>query len=419
MLRHREAGLLLRDRRLRQGSHAWPRLTGLEGPFAAFWMGSVIAKEGPEHKALRARVQNALRPQHIDALIPDFERIAGDLLDQCGTEFEFMSAFAIPFAGRAICVLLGLPEEDWRRVAEDAATLGLAMGVDAKRHEEAVNAATLRLYDLARDLVARRGAFVTRLAEGGEISQDALLNLIVISIFGGVDTTRSQLGHGMVLFADHPDQWQALRGDPALIPQAVEEMIRAFPTTTWSTREAVETFAFQGETIEAGQTLHILVHATAMDPAITEPPGFDITTPRKAHFGFGGGAHHCLGAQVARTDMAAALRVMAARVERIELAGEPVFLPDSGNTSPEHLSVQFYRGVESPEKPACSGADLSRRLECLEPNRVRPPAPPDLVHHRHSQPAVRRFAEGLQREFGSGQVAAVDLHRRRRFGRRR
>ncbi|MEM0921721.1 MAG: cytochrome P450 [Pseudomonadota bacterium] len=339
VLRHREAGLLLRDRRLRQGSHAWPRLTGLEGPFAEFWMASVIAKEGPEHKALRARVQVALHPDHIAALIPDFERIAGDLLDRGGRVIEFMSTFAIPFAGRAICALLGLPESAWRRVAQDAATLGLAMGVDAKRHEAAVNAATERLYDLARDLVARRGAFVRRLDEGGEIAEDALLNLIVMSIFGGVDTTRSQLGHGMVLFAEHPSQWQALRADPALIPRAVEEMIRAFPTTTWSTREAVERFEFAGETIEAGQTIHILVHATAMDPAVTLPQSFDITAPRRTHFGFGGGAHHCLGSQVARTDMAAALRVMAERVERISLAGTPVFLPDSGNTSPEHLPV--------------------------------------------------------------------------------
>ena len=347
VLRHREVGLLLRDKRLRQGSHAWPQHTGLQGSFADFWTNSVIAKEGPDHQNLRRIAQAGLHQTAIEALAPAFTNIAETLLDGLAGRqtIELMGDFTTPFAGQAICTLLGLPRQDWRRVAEDATRLGLAMGVAAKQHDATVNAATDRLMALAEELLHRdSGApdtFVGRLVEArGEASDDELLNLIVISIFGGVDTTRAQLGFGMALFIDHPAQWQAFKADAALIPATVEEFIRARPTTTWATREVLEPFAFAGRQFTPGETLHMLVHSSARDPAICEEPAFDITVKRKIHFGFGGGAHHCLGALVARTDMAAALAVIRERIAGFGYAEPPQFLPDSGNTSPVTLQLR-------------------------------------------------------------------------------
>ena len=121
----------------------------------------------------------------------------------------------------------------------------------------------------------------------------------------------------------------------------MEEFIRARPTTTWSTREALEDFTFDGVEIRAGQTVHLLAYASASDPLICGNPGFDILTPRKAHFGFGGGAHHCLGNQVARSDMASAVTAIAGRVAAIWLDGVPDMLPETGNTSPVRLPLSF------------------------------------------------------------------------------
>ena len=87
----------------------------------------------------------------------------------------------------------------------------------------------------------------------------------------------------MSLFAEHKDQWQALCADPDLCQQAIEEIIRAWPTTTWATREAVEGFTFQGVDIKQGTTLHMLVHSSARDPQICEEPTFNILAPRKRH----------------------------------------------------------------------------------------------------------------------------------------
>jgi cytochrome P450 len=354
VLRWREVGLLLRDRRLRQGSHAWPAKTGLSGSFADFWSRSVIGREEAHHQRLRNLIAPVLTEDYVADFIPVFDRIAADLCDRLRqiSRAEFMSAFSIPFAGRAIVHLLGMPDDEWDWVSHDASTLGLAMGVECKHHQGAVNAAYERLSSLGERLVANVRAghdadsfvahMVARFDAADDCTAEELNDIIVIAIFGGVDTTRSQLGLGLSQFIEHPDQWAAFRADEGLAEQVVAETIRARPTTTWATREAVETFEFGGEVITAGTTLHMLVHASARhgDPA----PDFDICAKRRKHFGFGGGAHHCIGHLVARTDMACAWRALRRTLQTIDYDGPARWLPDSGNTSAEHLPVRYTIG---------------------------------------------------------------------------
>lgn len=352
VLRHRQAGQLLRDRRLRQGSHTWPETMGLEGPFADFWQNSLISLEGDAHKRLRALAVPTLSPDFICALEPNFDEIAGDLsarLSRSGRA-EFMAAFATPFAGRAICALLAIADADWPEVAADASALGLAMGLNAKDHEPKFNRACARLFGRARDLVRRAradeasGGYVARLVERadriGGFSDSELENLIVISIFGGVDTTRAQLGFLVALFARHDGEWQKLRHDPSLALSAAEESLRHWPTTTWSTREAIEDFEFDGVQFNCGQIVHIFAYATATDPSVLADGTFNISARRKIHFGFGGGAHACLGQAIARSDIASALRALARHVAHFELDGLAEWLPDSGNTSPARLPIR-------------------------------------------------------------------------------
>ncbi|MGV6847437.1 MAG: cytochrome P450 [Marinibacterium sp.] len=124
------------------------------------------------------------------------------------------------------------------------------------------------------------------------------------------------------------------------MPAAIDEVIRLRPTTTWATREALQEVSLDGVRFLPGDIVHVFVHASATDPATGYDGRFDIRARRKPHFGFGGGAHHCLGHFVARTDMAAALTVWLERWSSIRLAGSPRFLPDSGNTSPLELAVR-------------------------------------------------------------------------------
>ena len=353
VLRYREVGQILRDRRFRQGSHNWPELMEFKGKFADFWRQSMIGQEGAEHQRLRALAVPALSPEYVTGLVPDFRHIARALCadmrqtDHC----DFIAGFCEPFAGQAMTTLLGMAREDWQQVAQDATELGLAMGIGAKRYEARFNAACARLFDLADGLVARvrRGAdeesYVARVVAqfdaNGDCSHEELLNTIVISIFGGVDTTRALLGLGMSLFVEHPAQWQALRRDASLIPAAVEEFIRARPTATWATREATQDVEIGGCVIEKGTLLHLLVHASARDPEICADARFDITAKRRQHFGFGGGAHHCIGHFVARTDIAAALAELRLTFKTISYDGTPDWLPDSGNTGAVSLPVRY------------------------------------------------------------------------------
>ncbi|MDR9393271.1 cytochrome P450 [Roseovarius sp. SYSU LYC5161] len=353
VLRYREAGRILRDRRFRQGSHNWPDTVGIKGPFADFWRQSVIGQEGAAHQRMRALAVPALSEDYVRGLIPVFRRIARDLCDELrrADRCEFQSAFAEPFAGQAITTLLGMEREAWPLVAHNAADLGLAMGVEAPKYEARFNTACGTLFRLADQLVAKvrrgedDGSYVARMVaafdRNGDCSHEELLNTIVISIFGGVDTTRALIGLGLSLFIENPAQWRALRADAGLIPAAIEEFIRARPTTTWATREAVEDVEMNGRVIAKGTVLHLLVHAAARDPEICDDPAFDITARRRRHFGFGGGAHHCIGHFVARTDIAAALGALRETFATVEYDGAPEWLPDSGNTGAHRLPVRY------------------------------------------------------------------------------
>ena len=344
VLRHKQAGLILRDRRFRQGSHAWPDIIGLKGSFAEFWKRSVISQEGADHRALRQLAQAALGDAHVLALEPAFLRSAEKICDELRSResFDIVEGFSEPFAGQAIAALLGLPTNEASAMARDATCLGLAMGPKAREFEAQVNAALDRLTRLANRLLDEppSDSFSSRLLAGQSVGRQALIDLIVISIFGGVDTTRAQLAFAAHLFAKHPEQWVWLRANRHAVPATIDEVIRIRPTTTWATREALEDVTLDGVHIARGATVHVLVHATSTDPESGHSGQFDIRARRKPHFGFGGGAHHCLGHLVAKTDMAAALNVWLDRWRRIELAGTPSFLPDSGNTSPLSLPVR-------------------------------------------------------------------------------
>ena len=353
VLRYSQVGRILRDRRFRQGSHNWPDTVGIKGPFAEFWKSSVIGREGVEHRKLRALAVPALSEEFVLSLVPAFDQIANDLCDELRVKSrcDFTLEFCTPFAGQVITTLLGMERDAWPLVAHNASDLGLAMSVGAKAYEDRFNAACHVLFDLADQLVARVRAghdttsYVARMVaefdQNGDCTHAELLNTIVISIFGGVDTTKALLGLGLSLFIDHPAQWHLLRNDASLIPSSIEEFIRTRPTTTWATRQALEDVEMDGHTIPEGTVLHLLVHASARDPEICPDQRFDITAKRKRHFGFGGGAHHCIGHFVARTDIASALGALRKTFRRIDYDGAPDWLPDSGNTGAHRLPIKY------------------------------------------------------------------------------
>ena len=353
VLRYEEVNELLKDQRLIQGSAAWPAHNGVtEGPFVDWWGDSVLNREGDEHARLRRLMSPAFAPLVIRSLLPRFEALAEELVDAFAADghCEFMSQFATPYAARVTAILLGLPEDEWREIAASASTLGLALGVRIKADLDQVEGALAELFDYADRVIADRRThprddFATRLVEASEdadrLSDRELRDAIVLLIFGGIDTTRNQLGLAMRTFIEHPDQWDLLAREPELAPKAVDEVMRIAPTVTWITREAAEDFEFQNRKIAKGTTIHLFTQAAATDPRAFADSDFDIGAERARHFGFGRGIHHCLGHFVAKSDMSEALPVLARRLRNPRLDGEPLYLPPSGNTGPVELPIGF------------------------------------------------------------------------------
>lgn len=354
VLRHEEISGLIRDRRLIQGSAAWPEHVGVEGPWADWWRRIVLNREGADHARLRRLTNPAFSSGLVEAMLPQFHAIAAELIDGFAGDgrCEFMRAFAEPYATRVVARLLGIPEAEWETLAGWSEGVGLGLAVTASRHRTAMEAALEGLSGYADALIedrqrAPRDDFPTRLVQASvdrdSLTDEELRDTIVLLIFGGIDTTRNQLGLGLDLFARHPEQWRLLRHRPELASAAVEEIMRLRPTTTWVTREAIEDFELDGIAVPRGTTLHLFAEAGGTDPlAVAGDTGFEITAAdRPRHFGFGGGRHHCLGRFIARSDLAVALERLAGRFGSVAHDGTPRFLPDSGNTGPIELPLRF------------------------------------------------------------------------------
>ncbi|AXI80371.1 cytochrome P450 [Peterkaempfera bronchialis] len=353
VLRYEEVSRLLKHPKLRQGSAAWPAHHGVtEGPFADWWASWVLNKEGEEHHRLRRLMNPAFSPKLIGGLVPRFQALATELIDSFREpdRCEFVSEFAEPYAARVIALMLGMPESEWPVIARESATIGLAMGVTIREDLPKIEAALANLYAYADELIAdrrraERDDFVSALVrahrDSDSLSDAELRDGLVLLIFGGFDTTRNQLGLAMQTFTRHPDQWRLLAERPELGGAAVEEVMRVNPTVTWVTREAREDFSYQGLDIAAGTTVHLFSESAGTDPRVFGTDTFDLTAERRPHFGFGGGAHHCLGHFVARSDMSEALPLLARRLRDPRIEDGATWLPDSGNTGPVRLPLAF------------------------------------------------------------------------------
>lgn len=351
VLRHEEVGQLIRDPRLRQGSWAWPAHNGVTGLFADWWGAILMNHEGVDHARLRRLATPAFSPRLIGALQPKFQALANELIDGFAKRgsCEFMADFSEPYAARVITLLLGVDEADWKIISSWSSTIGLALGVTFKQDLPKIHAALQSLFDYSDALIASRrnqdrGDFISQLIQahesGDKLSAEELRVMVVLLIFGGIDTTRNQMGLAMEMFALHPEQWAMLGDQPDLAAAAVEEIMRTRPTTTWVTREALEDFTFQDVAIARGTTLHMFAESAGTDPKVFSA-GFDITAKREGHFGFGGGLHYCIGHFIARGDMSVALSLLARRMRKMEIAEGAEFLPDSGNTGPIRLPLRF------------------------------------------------------------------------------
>ncbi len=358
VLRYEDCAAILRDRRFRQGGADHLADQGItDGPLAEMWRDVILnIHEGDRHNRLRRLVSQAFTPNSVDELRPRMRRIVHDLVDTFAPAgaCEFMGAFADHYPPQVMFDLLGLPEEDHSQFLEWGKTLGLLISYSVAEHVDAIEAALSGLYAATDQLCASRrrrpgddliSRLVAAVDQGDRLTTQELRSMMAAFVVAGQDTTRNQLGLAMMLFARHPDQWALLAARPDLGAQATEEVIRVAPAVPIVWRAAAEDVVWRDLSIRAGTRLWVLVGAAHSDATTFGPAArhFDITvTDRPPQLAFGHGVHYCLGAALARAEIAEALPILAARLPGLQLTGAPELRPDiAGFTGPVSLAIRF------------------------------------------------------------------------------
>jgi cytochrome P450 len=216
---------------------------------------------------------------------------------------------------------------------------------------ELIEEAVVEFYAYADALLAARrddpgddlvSTLLAAEADGERLSDVECVNLVLNVLIGGVDTTQSQLAHAIRLFAQHPDQWAALRADPvALAPDAVDEALRYEPITPFTARIVLEDMEVRGVAFPAG-TVVLVAACTANRDGVEDPDRFDITrTDGGRVTTFGAGIHYCLGANLARAELQEGLAFLATHIEQLEPDGEPVYGSVNGIYGLDALPIRF------------------------------------------------------------------------------
>jgi cytochrome P450 len=252
--------------------------------------------------------------------------------------FDAVEAFAKPYPSQMIATVMGAPLEDaprlwhwanWIQAQFDPIKVAHELP-DIERAAEEFVAYTRELMDSRRDqpgddLISE---LLAAEEEGERLSEEECVHLVSAVLVGGVDTTQSQLAHGLRLFCEHPDQWGMLAEDPSLVPAAVEEVLRYEPITPFTARIALEDIEYR-DVVFPKDTLVFACAATANRDAegYVEPERFDITADRERAkpLTFGAGPHFCLGANLARAEVQEAFAFLAPRMPDMQLDGEPVY----------------------------------------------------------------------------------------------
>jgi cytochrome P450 len=356
VLAYKDSSFLLKNPHLTQGSAKWPAQHGVvDGHFDRWWQKNLLVLEGDEHNRIRRLVNPAFSPRRIEPLHHRFRSLADSLIDEWigDGRAEFAGRFAAPFATRILCMILGIDEQDWKKIYRLASTIGLGLGITIQENIAQIDEAIAELTRYAEFLVTSRREspqddilstlVETRDEDDGTLSNQELINLIILLIFAGIDTTRNQLALAVEVFSQQPDQWEKLAADPERYSaKAVEEALRVNPIGRWISREAAETFHHRERTIEKGTTVQLFTLTSGTDPTeFDNPDRIDLDADRSPHFAFGGGMHHCLGHFVARADIGVALSALATRMTDVRVGDGAEWLPDSGNTGPVTLPITF------------------------------------------------------------------------------
>lgn len=311
---------------------------------------SMLNMDDPDHKRLRGLVTQGFNLRSVEAMRPRIEAIANGLLDELAKRpgFDVIEEYAGPLPTIVIAEMLGIDPADQRdfkrwsdelvhsfnpaRTPEQAASLQHAQ---RSLHDYLLGVVNDRRVNRGTDLVS---LLVAAHRDGEKLSEAEIVSTCNLLLAAGNITTTDLIGNGVLALLRNPGQLEKLRQRPELARNAVEEMLRFDPPVASTGRTPPAAIEIGGFEVAAGQSMNLSILAANHDPAVHKDPGrFDIERADTRHFAFGGGAHFCLGAPLARAEAQIAVPMLFARFPNLRL--------DPGHGL-EHKAAPVFNGLK-------------------------------------------------------------------------
>ena len=306
----------------------------------------LIHSDPPDHTRMRRIVSQVFTPRVVENLRARTGGLVDELIDRLRERerCDFIAEFALPLPMLVISDLFGAPREDRDRIkqwSEAITDLGSRRAPLAELARDALRATReLKVYFeglLDERRRQPREDLITLLLNaedaGERLTRTELIGMAILILVAGHETTTSLLSNGLLLLLRHPAQMAALQADPALMPGAVEEMLRLEPSFLRTPRRIKEDLEFGGALLKKDQMISALNGAANRDPQIfPDANTFDLRRSPNKHLSFGHGPHHCLGAPLARLEAALAFPRLLGRLPDLTLDAEEVRWKDDFST---------------------------------------------------------------------------------------
>jgi unspecific monooxygenase len=347
--RYEDVNALLRDKRfgrtyLHVASHAEMGHADPPHWHDPFWdliNAGILDMEPPDHTRVRRLVSKAFTPRYVEGLRPRVQELMNELAERVAGagEFDLLAEVAEPLPVTVIAEMLGVPGSDRHLLRPWSADICkmYELNPSVEMQQDAVRASTEfseYLRGLARERRTSPGEdLISQLAlvldEGERLTEDELVGTCVLLLNAGHEATVNATGLGWWTLFRTPGALERLRDDPALLPTAVEEVLRFDTPAPMFERWVLEDVELHGVKIPRGAELGLLFGSANRDPAVFERPDeLDLTRGSNPHLTFGAGIHFCLGAPLGRQELQVHFGTMLERFPDIQLVAEPRWKPN-------------------------------------------------------------------------------------------
>jgi cytochrome P450 len=307
-------------------------------PVAEIMVKQMLFMDPPQHRRVRGLASTAFTARRVERLRDHIRDIANDLIDRVVAhgEMDLMSDFAGPLPAIVSAEMLGLPTQDHEQLKDWSQTFAQILGNFQNNPDgidDVLNATSDMAAYLHRALVRYSdspavgliGLLSQARVHGDRLTEEEVIANTIITMVGAMETTTNLIGNGLVTLLRNPAALEQLRDDPAILPGAIEELLRYESPSQQTTRIAHEDLVLGGQPIDRGQSVIAVMGAANRDPErFTDPNRLDLTRQDNRHLAFGWGPHFCFGAPLGRIEAQIAFETLLTRLPELELVGGPL-----------------------------------------------------------------------------------------------